>query len=195
LPTVARLTDDQHLLRAARDVFATHGYGAATLEAIAEAAGVSRVTLHRRGFTKERLLAGLAEAATVDYRDAMWPALTAAGSGADRLQRALVSLCASAERNLAVLIALQAHTDVIFHEEADTERLTRSVFTEPLERLLRDGAADGTLRPVDPQESATVLFNLVGWTYVHLRHGHRWAPDRARAAVLDVALNGLVIQG
>jgi hypothetical protein len=66
------------------------------------------------------------------------------------------------------------------------------VFTEPLERLLRDGAADGSLAVVDPLEEATVLFNLVGWTYVHLRTGHGFAPERARRGVLDPVLHGLL---
>jgi hypothetical protein len=70
--------------------------------------------------------------------------------------------------------------------------MTRTVFTEPLVRLLSDGIADGTLREVDPEETATVLFNLVGWTYVHLRTGHGWKPDRARRAILDPVLHGLL---
>src|SRR5712691_2532581 len=82
-------------------------------------------------------------------------------------QRATVERIAG-EANLELLVALQAHTDAVFHEEGE-QPLTRSVFTEPLERLLRDGAADGSLRDVDPVEMATVLFNLVGWTYIHLR--------------------------
>jgi hypothetical protein len=56
------------------------------------------------------------------------------------------------------------------------------VFTEPLEKLLREGAADGRLRDVDPVQTATVLFNLVGWTYIHLRTGHGWRPERALRA-------------
>ena len=40
--------------------------------------------------------------------------------------------------------------------------------------------------------TATVLFNLVGWTYVHMRTGHGWTPEHARAAVLDPVLNGLL---
>ena len=64
--------------------------------------------------------------------------------------------------------------------------------TEPVERLLRDGAADGSLQAVDdPAETATVLFNLVGWTYRHLRRGHGWEPERARRGVLTIALDGL----
>jgi hypothetical protein len=66
------------------------------------------------------------------------------------------------------------------------------VFTEPLEKLLREGAADGRLRDVDPVQTATVLFNLVGWTYIHLRTGHGWRPERALRATLDPVLHGLL---
>ena len=54
-----------------------------------------------------------------------------------------------------------------------------------------DGIADRSLREVDPTEMATVLFNLIGWGYVHLRSGHGWSPKRAEASVLDPVLNGL----
>lgn len=180
------------VVQAARQVFAEHGYAGATLDAIAAAAGLSRVTLHRHGLSKERLLAELAAVATSDYRAAMWPVLTGEGTGAERLSRGLRALCDSAEKNLAVLMAVRGHTDAVFHETPDDDALTRSIFTEPLERLLRDGEADGSLRSVEPQETATVLFNLVGWTYLHLRTGHGWSPDRARNAVVDLALNGLL---
>jgi hypothetical protein len=69
--------------------------------------------------------------------------------------------------------------------------MTRPEFTEPLERLLRDGAADGTLRETNFPEMATVLFNLVGWTYLHMRTGHRWSPDHTRGAILDLVMTGL----
>ena len=78
----------------------------------------------------------------------------------------------------------------VFHEEGD-EVLTRDAFTAPLQRLLTDGAADGTLREVDVPETATVLINLVGYTYRHLRHGHGWPPERARRAVVSLVMEGL----
>lgn len=84
-----------------------------------------------------------------------------------------------------------AQSDVIFHRDED-EALTRTILTEPLERLLRDCAADGSLRAVDPVETATVLFNVVGWTYIHLRTGHGWQPERACSATLDPVLRGLL---
>ena len=183
---------DSSLLAAARRAFERHGYAGATLARIADEAGLSRVTLHRRGVTKPLLLGQLAEAATASYRAAMWEPLTAPGSAAARLERALAVLCEQAEQHMPLLLALRAQADGVFHRDEE-EALTRDVFTEPLERLLRDGLLDGSLREVDPAETATVLFNLVGWTYIHLRTGHGWPPARARAAVLSPVLHGLLV--
>lgn len=182
--------DEDPLLAALREVLREHGWAGTTMERIARAAGVSRVTLHRQGVSKHALLQALVEQATERYRAALWPALVADGPAADRLEQALGALCSSAEEELEVLLALRSQADAVFHEEGD-EALTRTVFTEPLERILRDGAADGTLGAGDPAETATVLFNLVGWTYVHLRTGHRWAPARAAAATVGIALRGV----
>jgi AcrR family transcriptional regulator len=185
-------TLDAPTLEAGRRAFARFGYHAATLQRIAEEAGVSRVTLHRRGVTKEGILEALAAQGADRYRARLWPALTASGSALDRLEAALGALCQAAEDDMELLLALRSQSDGIFHEDEAEDALTRSVFTEPLERLLRDGEADGTLRAGDPAETATVLFNLVGWTYIHLRTGHRWGADRAREAVLRIALRGVV---
>ena len=183
---------DAALLDAAARAFAAHGYAGATLARIAEEAGLSRVTLHRRGVSKDALLAQLVERATQDYRQTMWPALTGSGTGAERLELALGALCDAAEEQMALLVALRAQSDRVFHREDEAEAMTRTVFTEPLERILRDGGADGSLRAVDVEETATVLFNLVGWTYIHLRTGHGWKPSRARDATLDPVLHGLL---
>ena len=92
---------------------------------------------------------------------------------------------------MALLVALRAQSDGIFHRDEE-EALTRTVFTEPLEKLLREGIADGSLRSVEPLETATVLFNLVGWTYIHMRTGHGWPPERASRSVLDPVWHGLL---
>jgi AcrR family transcriptional regulator len=186
------IAPDNRVLDASRRTLRRFGLQGLTTERIAQEAGISRVTLHRRGITKDVILETLTERAVTSYRDALWPVMTAPGIGRERLELALQRLCEVAEDQLELLVALRSQTDAIFHEESDGEALTRTEFTEPLERLLRDGAADGTLRETGYEEMATVLFNLVGWTYVHMRTGHRWAPDRARGAILDVVMTGLL---
>jgi AcrR family transcriptional regulator len=187
------MIDDQ-LLDAARAVIAEVGLHHATLARIAEEAGVSRVTLHRRRVTKDDLVHALIERAAESYQKAMWAALTDDGDALSRLRRALEVLCAQAEEHLALLIGLRAEGDPGFHEEG-AEVLTRSVFTDPLERLLRDGMNEGSVRDLDPLTTATLLFNMVGWSYIHLRSGHRWSPEEATTSTVDLALHGVVRPG
>ncbi len=169
-----------------------HGWDAVTLQRLADEAGVSRMTLHRHGVSRAALLAALAEQLELEYREALSPALTADGSALERLELALASLCDVADRNLELFDALShAEGDAVFHERS-RPALTRQEFTEPVQRLLVEGVADGSLTVADPKEAATVLFNLVGHTYRHLRTGHGWSPGRARRAVLDLALRGVV---
>jgi AcrR family transcriptional regulator len=182
---------DDALLTGAHRAIERWGWRQATLERIAAEAGVSRMTLHRRGITRDGLLAALAERLETAYRSAMWPALTARGSGRARLESALAGYCEAIEANLEVLSALaEADHNAIFHDE-DRRGLTRPGFTEPIRRLLEDGAADGSLVADDAEETATLLLNLVGWTYRHLRRGHGWSADRARDGVLRIALDGV----
>lgn len=182
---------DETVLTAARSVMATSGWHAVTMERIAEAAGVSRVTLHRRGITKQLILGQLAAQGLERYRAVMWPALTSEGSGAHRLELAIRALCEAAESDMHLIVALREASDDVFHDES-SDGLTRTEFTVPFERILRDGATDGSLTTTDFVETATVIFNLVGWTYIHLRLGHGWSPDRALANVEAIALRGLL---
>jgi AcrR family transcriptional regulator len=179
---------DDALLDAGRRAFTKYGYNGATLDRIAEEAGVSRVTLHRRGVSKDAILTVLARRTLDQYREALWPALTSAGSGAERMEMAITALCDLTEHNLELLVALRSQTDELFHEE----RGSADAGAKPLARILRDGWSDGSLRPVDPDEAATVLFGLVTSTYVYLRTAQGWSGRRARKGVVDVALQGVL---
>ena len=190
MSSAPELRDDARLLRGARETLWEFGYEGATMERIARAAGLSRVTLHRRGISKEQILEALVADAEDDYRAALRPALLADGSARQRLELALVALCEVAEANLELLLAVGRYSDRVFHEHG-REALTRTPFTQPLEQLLRAGSKDGTLRAAKPRETATVLFNVVGWSYIHLRAGHGWNAARARRATIELAINGV----
>jgi AcrR family transcriptional regulator len=178
---------DEKLLAAATDVLGTTGWDRLTMGDVADRAGVSRATLWRQIGGKEELRRALIRRLLVDYRASLWPALTATGTGRERLRRALEAMCAVFDRHLALLTAF----DTAFHETGLFDEPIEDVVA-PLVRLILDGAADGSLAPqTDPEEAADLVFNTVCWPYVHLRRHHSWAPERAQGRLLDLVLDGL----
>lgn len=181
---------DADIADAAIDLITTHGFSALTLERLAEAAGVSRMTLHRRGVTRPLVIDALLGRAAESYVTALWPVLTSSGTARDRLALALGAVCATADDHLSLLAGLFGTAESPFHVLGqDGAHETHELFAGPLARLLRDGELDGSLRPsADPDEAGAVMFNLVGWGYVHLRHSQQWPAARARPAVVGFAL-------
>jgi AcrR family transcriptional regulator len=190
---MAKQIDQEQILDGARRALAIHGPHRTTLEDIAQQAGVSRITLYRRGTTRESILAELAARGAEEYRRALWPALTGREPAVERLDLALNALCEVIEDNLALLDAIDQGAVVNAPTTGDDAEVpTRPAFTEPLERLIGDGLADGTVREGDPHELAEILFNIVANSYQHLRSVHRWKPERAREAVVGTALRGVL---
>lgn len=184
---------DPLLVDATEAAIARWGLTEVTLERIAEAAGMSRATIYRRKVTRDRLVGALTARAAETYRAAIWPALTGRGSAADRLRAALEAICVTADRHLDLLAGMFLVHGEVFHQPGP-DALVIDVFAEPFERILRDGATDGSLRELPPAVTATVLFNTAGWGYVHLRASHRWDSETARRSVIDLVMGGLIAQ-
>ncbi|WP_320669720.1 hypothetical protein [Patulibacter defluvii] len=185
------LDDDR--LRRVRDRLGARDWRTVTLSELAEAAGVSRMTLHRHGIGKDEVLAQLAGTLEREHREALFPALVAEGAGRERLRQALAALCVVNERYLGMIEALGEQLDRVFHDQEEGPVLTRAGFTDGLRRIVEDGVADGSLRSEDPAETATLLFNAIGWTYRHMRLGHRWPPERARAGLVALLVDGVAV--
>src|SRR5258707_10935825 len=70
---------DPRLLAAAQRVLEDAGWQGLTIEAVAEAAGLSRVTAWRLGATREALVPSLIRQLDQDYPRGMWPARAGPG--------------------------------------------------------------------------------------------------------------------
>jgi AcrR family transcriptional regulator len=183
---------ERRVVEGARRAIEAGGWQAATLTRIAEEAGLSRMTLHRRGLGREEIFALLARDYEDAFRAALWPAVTARGTGAERLEATLVAVCEVTEDHLAFLSALDEESDKRFFHESDGEVRSREGYINPIERLLEDGIADGSIRPVEVEETATVLVNAVDRTYRHLRRAHDWDTERSREVLIELVLRGLL---
>jgi len=181
---------NEDLLAVATAILNERGWSALSLDAIAERAGVSRATVWRHGLTRTAVERVLRRRLVADYRELMFQALTADGSGAQRLAGALAALCAVAERNLPFL----AHTETAFHAP-DLEAAELTVdFYGPWLRVLDLAVADGSLEPPEhPTAFVAALTNMVLLTYVHLRTYHTqygWTPQRATEVTVDLVSHG-----
>jgi hypothetical protein len=128
------------------------------------------------------LLGELAE----DFRETMYPILTSAGSGLERLTRGLEALCDLIDRHLPLMLA----TDEAFHQ--DTAPGVPPDYLHPFIQFLREGARDGSLPEADDVvRVADIAFNTVAWPYVHLRGRHEWPAEEARTCVVGVVLHGI----
>lgn len=180
---------DHELRRATIDVLRERSFSGLTLERVAEVAGRARSTLWRQGHSKETLVTALVGELAEDFRESMYPILTAEGTGLERLTRGLEALCDVLDRHLPLLLA----TDEAFHQE--TAPGVPPDYLHPFIQFLREGTRDGSLPEVaDVQRAADVAFNMTAWPYVHLRGRHEWPAEEARTCVVDVVLRGIANQ-
>ena len=79
--------DDLEVRNAAIAVLREHGWEGLTLERVAGAAGRARSTLWRQGLTLDAIVGGLVGTLADDFQSAMYPILTAEGTGRERSGR------------------------------------------------------------------------------------------------------------
>jgi AcrR family transcriptional regulator len=181
---------DEELRRATIDVLRERGFSGLTLERVAEVGGRARSTLWRQGLSREVLIGALTGELAADFQHTMYPILTAAGSGLERLTRGLEALCDLLDRHLPLMLA----TDEAFHQE--TAPGVPPDYLHPFIQFLREGAQDGSLPDAgDVVRAADLAFNLTAWPYVHLRGRHEWPAEEAKACVVGVVLRGIADAG
>jgi AcrR family transcriptional regulator len=177
---------DEELRRATIEVLRERGWDGLTLERVAEVAGRARSTLWRQGLTRDLLIAALVGELAEDFRSTMYPILTSAGTGRERLTRGLEALCELLDRHLPLMLA----TDEAFHQKAAPDQPPD--YLHPFIQFLREGAADGSLAVGENVvRAADIAFNAVAWTFVHLRGRHGWELGEARDRVVGLVLNGI----
>ena len=180
---------DASVLDAVARILEREGLRGLTLSSIADEAGLSRVTLHRRGLNVDDCVVGVLARASDDLRGSLWPAVTGSGDAADRLEVGLRILCDVAERHAGVLIAFFGEPARPIPDRPG--RTTSFEFVELFERLLRDGAADGSMHVDDPARSAVLVANTACWLYLHMTRAHGWPAGEAVDQVIHMATASL----
>ena len=187
---------DEAILTAARDLFLSVGYEATSMEAVAQAAGVSKRTLYARHSTKEALMKSV-----VEDRVQRWSSEASAGNAdlpeqfSERLKRYAQILMASlGNPEVRQFDRLILTTASRFPEIAQSfYQIGYSYELQFLTNEIVAGTKDDPVPPVDPERAARQLLSMIqGWrrTEETIREVSGEEAARFAADAVDVLLRG-----
>lgn len=182
-------------LHQALPLIAGQGLEQTKIDEIADTTGVPKATLYYYFSGKEEILAFLFEDMLTAIADEAKVAMGADGSAAEKVAAVVRTQINLLVRNRDLSAALVGDLGRITRSEALVASL-QAAFYEPIETLLREGVADGSLR--DTGNPVVASMAVVGPVIISVLMAAIVPPDaedfQADAAdqLLDVILRGLV---
>ncbi|CRZ16810.1 TetR/AcrR family transcriptional regulator [Mycolicibacterium neworleansense] len=179
-------------LYAATDLIAARGLEKTKIEDIATASGVPKATLYYYFKGKDDILAFLFRDSLDALARDVAAAADAPGLGRDRLAAVLQVQVAHTMSRPGTAQALVGDLGRAIRLP-DLASAVQEAFYEPIARVLRAGADDGSLRNLaDPQTTAISIFGAIMLTAVlHNVIGSDKTPDDIADDVMDLIGNGL----
>jgi TetR/AcrR family transcriptional regulator len=153
-------------LPAAAAVFAEHGVDDTSIKDVSELIGVPRATLYYYFAGKEDILAFLLQSLLDDIARRVADAHASGDAAIHRLRAVLAA-------QLEVLGANPDAAQLLVANLGRAGRLSEiasavdAAFHEPVRDLLAAGAADGSLRPVNVERTASAIFGAVALVGLH----------------------------
>jgi AcrR family transcriptional regulator len=145
----------------AAELFAERGLDGATMSDIAEVTGIPRATLYYYFEGKEAVFAHMCALVLDAFEDAISVALADEGSAAERLGRVIRAQLEFCAAHPAAFLAVQLDLGRAARRADMSERMVRG-YLRPVARLLEEGAADATMRPVaNPRAVAAAILGAV----------------------------------
>lgn len=177
---------------AAAELFAEHGLDATKMEDIAAATGVPKATLYYYFTGKEEILTFLFTEILDEVAAATDGALKIEGSGADRLRAAIVAHLRIFEEFPAASRTLQFDLGRAARIPMIDERI-EAAYRGPIRRLLEEGAADGSLRPIaHPRVIAIAILGAVTTVGINaISLGHSRSVEDIATDVIAFVLQGV----
>lgn len=181
----------ERTVEAAAELFFERGYERTTLDAVAEAMGVTKPFIYGQFKSKAELLADICTRGVIASRAVMDAALAMDASPTQKLRhvaREFFIVILNNRRNIAILTREEKNL-----EPEDFARLSllRRDVDQKLARLLQEGVDAGEFRLNDPAVAALSIGGLVSWAYVWYRpHGRlslEALADEVTALILAMA--------
>lgn len=182
----------ERLFTAAFGCFSEKGFERTTMDDVAAHAGVARATLYYYFRGKDELFLFLLRRGIAILRRVMDEAIAAGGTGLERLERALDRLVdLFVEYRDVLVVSVQQFGRVERGLDGD-RRWFHEQSTGALRDILAQGAADGTLRPLDPDGTAVAIFGGMCWRVLfHIEVGGEIPVEALKSEMKAFVVGGL----
>ncbi|MBI4729583.1 MAG: TetR/AcrR family transcriptional regulator [Acidobacteria bacterium] len=181
----------ERLFAAAFACFSEKGFERTTMDDVAARAGVARATLYYYFRGKDELFLFLLLQGVGILRGALDDAVSSSGTARERLERTLDRLIDLFVEYRDVLVVAIQQFGRIERGLGEDKHWFQEQSTGALRDLLREGAADGTLRPLDPDGTAVAIFGGMCWRVLH----HVQAGGEIPVEALKSEMKAFVVGG
>jgi len=182
----------KRILDSARKCFEAVGYRRANIAEIAREAGVSAGTIYRHFENKEDLLLRVLAEADAEWLSRVRATLAKPGSALERIARLGFASVEYNRENRLLNAVLNRDREMIpaplidqLHDELMEENVAM------MADVIREGVEEGSLRELDPESTAFVLFESGRALFSQERRGY----DELMPVLLDIITQGIVNPG
>jgi AcrR family transcriptional regulator len=183
------------IVRAAAAGFGEMGYRATTLEAIAERAGLSKVTLYRYVSSKEDLLSLVVERTIAAFRQGLRQIVEERRPADETLRRIVRYQVTLLAENLPFLTVFFSEESGLPAPMAAHAARAKREYDRTIERVVRDGMDSGRLRATLPP--TLVVFGILGmcnWLHKWYRPSGPLGPAQIADVFVDLLERGYLAE-
>ncbi len=184
------------LIRAARDVFAEKGFGAAGIRDIAERAGIGTAALYHHVESKQQLLLEVMLHVQSPTSSVLERAMSCPGGIVEKLEELGRAHVARIGADPIGTTLLFTEVDALTEEQRAPVIAGWNTYRYAVQDLIRDGQAEGSIRPDgDPRLLSMALLGSLNWTHRWLRADGRLSPEELGGRLVRQLISGFAAPG
>jgi AcrR family transcriptional regulator len=183
----------REILKTAAQLICQYGYGATSIQQIAEACGLTKAGLYHHIRSKEHLLLEIMNYGMDIFEEQVLSQVLPIADPVERLRACMekhVRLVTSG-RDKEITIILHEN-DTLTGEAQAQINARKKRYIRFLESSFAEAVRDGSIRPVNPKVAAFSFLGTVNWIYKWFRADGAISEDQLNRHIQDLFFGGLV---